>query len=160
MGPDGPWFAFLHSLFPGRGGVDVQRAWGPRSVPGLYLKHYLGLSYWCHSVTQSCPTLCDPVGLQNARLPCSSPTPGTCSHSCPLSQWCHATISSSVVPFSSCLHSFPASGPFLMSLAPHIRWPKCWSFNFSISPSNEYSGLTSFRTDSFDNLIIGLIFLI
>ena len=47
-----------------------------------------------------------------------------------------------------------------MSLAPHIRWPKCWSFNFGISPSNEYSGLTSFRTDSFDNLIIGLIFLI
>ena len=49
-------------------------------------------------------------GLQNARLPCPSPTPGACSNSCSLSQWCHLTISSSVVPFSSCLRSFPTSG--------------------------------------------------
>ena len=54
-------------------------------------------------------------GLQHTRLPCSSPTPRVCSNSCPLSQWCHPTISSSVVPFSSCLHSFPASEYFLMS---------------------------------------------
>ena len=60
------------------------------------------------SVTQSCLTL-RPHGLQHARLPCPSPTPGACSNSCPLSQWCHPTISSSVVPFSSCLQSFPAS---------------------------------------------------
>ena len=53
-----------------------------------------------------------PHGLQHARLPCPLPTPGTCSNSCPLSQWCHETISSSVVPFSSCLQSFPASGSF------------------------------------------------
>ena len=52
--------------------------------------------------------------MQHARLPCPSPSPGACSNSCPLSQWCHPTISSSVVPFS-CLQSFPASGPFLMS---------------------------------------------
>ena len=51
-----------------------------------------------------------PHGLQHARLPCPSPTPGVCSNSCPLSQWCHPAISSSVVPFSSCLQSFPASG--------------------------------------------------
>ena len=51
-----------------------------------------------------------PHRLQDARLPCPSPTPGACSNSCPLSQWCHPTISSSVVPFSSCLQSFPASG--------------------------------------------------
>ena len=50
-------------------------------------------------------------GLQHARLPCSS-SPRVCSNSCPLSQWCHATISSSVVPFSSCPQSFPASGSF------------------------------------------------
>ena len=56
-----------------------------------------------------------PHGLQHARLPCPSPTPGACSNSCPLSQWCHPTISSSVVPFSSCPQSFPASGPFPMS---------------------------------------------
>ena len=56
-----------------------------------------------------------PHGLQHIRLPCPSPTPGVYSNSCPLSQWCHPTISSSVVPFSSCLQSFPASGSFLMS---------------------------------------------
>ena len=56
-----------------------------------------------------------PHGLQHARLPCPSPTPRACSNSCPLSQWCHPTISSSVVPFSSCLQSFPASGSFPMS---------------------------------------------
>ena len=56
-----------------------------------------------------------PHGLQHARLPCPSPTPGVYSNSCPLSQWCHPTISSSVVPFSSCLPSFPASESFQMS---------------------------------------------
>ena len=56
-----------------------------------------------------------PHELQHARLPCPSPTLGACSNSCPLSWWCHPTISSSVVPFSSCLQSFPASGSFPMS---------------------------------------------
>ena len=83
-----------------------------------------------------------PHGLQHARPPCLSPTPGVYSNSCPLSWWCHPTNSSSVVPFSSHLQSFPASGSFLMSLFfLHIRWPKYWSFSFSVSPSNEYSGL-------------------
>ena len=54
-------------------------------------------------------------GLQHIRLPCPSPTPGTCSNSYPSSQWCHPTISSSVVPFSSCLQPFPASGSFPVS---------------------------------------------
>ena len=54
-------------------------------------------------------------GLQHARLPCPSPTPRVCSNSCPLSQWCHPTISSSVIPFSCCLQSFPASGSFPVS---------------------------------------------
>ena len=56
-----------------------------------------------------------PHGLQHTRLPCPSPTPRACSNSCPLSRWCHPTISSSVVPFSSHLQSFPASGYFPMS---------------------------------------------
>ena len=56
-----------------------------------------------------------PHGLQHTRLPCPLPTPGACSNSCPLSWWCHPTISSSVSPFSSCLQSFPASGSLLMS---------------------------------------------
>ena len=55
-----------------------------------------------------------PHGLQDARLPCPSPFPRACSNSCPLSQWCQPTISSSVIPFSSCLQSFPTSGSFLM----------------------------------------------
>ena len=54
-------------------------------------------------------------GLQHARLPCPSPTPGVYSNSCPSSRWCHPTISSCVIPFSSCLQSFPASGSFQMS---------------------------------------------
>ena len=54
-------------------------------------------------------------GLQHARLPCVSPSPGACSNSCPLSQWCHPAISSSVIPFTSCLLSFPASGSFPMN---------------------------------------------
>ena len=67
--------------------------------------------WYCYcSVTQSCPALWD-----YTRLPCPSLSPRACSNSCPLSQGCHPTISSSVVPFSSCLQSFPASGSFLMS---------------------------------------------
>ena len=56
-----------------------------------------------------------PHGVQHTRLPCPSPTPGACSNSCPLSWWCHPTISSSFIPFFSCLQSFPASGSFPMS---------------------------------------------
>ena len=65
-----------------------------------------------HSVVS---TYLQPHELQPSRLPCSSPTPRACSNSCPLSQWCHTTISSSVIPFSSCLQFFPASGSFPMS---------------------------------------------
>ena len=70
------------------------------------------------TVQFSCSVLSDymqPHGLQHDRLLCPSPTPGTYSHSCPLSWWCHPTISSSVVPFSSCPQSFPASGSVQMS---------------------------------------------
>ena len=56
-----------------------------------------------------------PHGLQHARLPCPSPSPRVCSNSCPLSQWCYPTISSSATPFSFCLQCFPPSGSFLMS---------------------------------------------
>ena len=66
----------------------------------------------------SCSVIPDslwPHGLQHARLPYPSLSPRICSNSCPLSWWCHPTISSSVVPFSSCLQSFPASGSFPMS---------------------------------------------
>ena len=94
-----------------------------------------------------------PHGLQHARLPCPSLSPGVCSNSCPLNQWHYPTISSSVAPFSPCPQSFPASG-FSSESALHIRWPKYWSFSFCISPSNEYSGLISFRIDLFNLLAI------
>ena len=71
-----------------------------------------------HSVQFSCSVMSNslpPHGLQHARLPCPSPTPGACSNSCPSSWWCRLTTSSSVVPFSSCLQSLPASGSFPMS---------------------------------------------
>ena len=66
----------------------------------------------------SCSFMSDslqPQGQQHARLPCPSPTPRACSNSCPSCQWCHPTISSSVIPFSSRLQSFPASGSFPIS---------------------------------------------
>ena len=88
-----------------------------------------------------------PHGLQHARPPCPSRTPGVYPNSCPLSRWCHPTISSSVVPFSSHLQSFPASGSFQMSQLFTSGDPSTGVFSFSISPSNEYSGLISFRMD-------------
>ena len=69
----------------------------------------------CDSVQFSHSVTLWPHGLQHTRPPCPSPTPGAYSNSCPLSRWCHPTISSSIVPFSSCLQSFPASGSFQMS---------------------------------------------
>ena len=106
------------------------------------------------SVTELCWTLLQPDQLWYARPPCPSPTPKTCPNSCPLSQWCHPTISSSVAPFSTHLQSFPASGSFPMSQVLHITWPKYWSFSFSIRPSNENSGLISFRTDWLELLAV------
>ena len=89
----------------------------------------------------------------HARPPCLSPTPRVYSNSCPMSQWCHSSISSSVVPFSSCPQSLPASEMFPISQ--HcMKWPKYWSFSFSISPSNEHTGLISFRMDWLDLLAV------
>ena len=87
-----------------------------------------------------------------ARLPGLSPTPRACSNSCPSSQWCHPTIKFSVVPYSSCLQSFPVSGTFLMSQFFTSGGQRI--FSFSISPSNEYSRLISFRTDWLDLLAV------
>ena len=72
-----------------------------------------------------------PHESQHARPPCPSPTPGVHSDSCPSSRWCHPAISSSVVPFSSCLQSLPA-WVFSSESTLRMRWPKYWSFSFSI----------------------------
>ena len=99
------------------------------------------INFRTFSVQFSCSVMSDflqPHGLQHARLSCPSPSPRACSNSCPLSWWCHPTISSSVVPFSSHLQSFPHSHiqsfrVFSNETVLHIRWPKYWSFSFNIS---------------------------
>ena len=103
----------------------------------------------CCSVAKSCLTL-RPCGLQHPRLPCPSLSPGVCSNPCPLSQRCHPTI----LCYSLLLlpSIFPSLEIFSNELALCTRRPKYWSF--SISPSNEYSGLISFRMNWFDPLAI------
>ena len=96
-----------------------------------------------------------PHGLQHARPPSPLPTPEfTQTH---VLWWCHPTIPSSANPFSSGFQSFPASGTFLTNqyfTSGKVLESKCWSFSFSISPSNEYSGLISFRMDWLDLLAV------
>ena len=92
-----------------------------------------------------------PHELQHARPPCPSATPRVHSDSQPSSQGCHPTISSSVVPFSSCPQSLPAS-VFSIESTLRMRWPKYWSFSFSIIPSKEEPGLISVRMDWLDLL--------
>jgi len=133
----------------------------------VWLRHWASMSFSCWGFSQwkapgiakrgempkYCPLLllfsCSvminslwPHGLQHARLPCPLPSPGACSNSCPLSQWCHRTI---LFLYRSLLllpSIFPSSRIFSNESALCIRWQKYWSF--SISPSNEYSGLISF----------------
>ena len=90
-----------------------------------------------------------PHGPQRSRFTCPSPSLGACSNTCALSQWCHPTILS-----SSCPQSFPASGSLSSESALHIRWPKYWSFGFSINPSNENSGLIFLRIHWFHLLAV------
>ena len=89
------------------------------------------------------------------RVPCPSLCPGVCLNLCLLNLWCHPTISFSANPYSSFPQSFPPSiRAFFNELALCISWPKYWSFVFSINPSNEYSGLISFRIDWFNFLAV------
>ena len=93
---------------------DMLTYWPEPQTMVVHYSSLLSLS----SVQFSCSVVSDslwPHGLQQARLPCPSPTPGACSNSCPSSQWCLPTISSSVVPFSPRIQSFPASGSLQMS---------------------------------------------
>ena len=94
-----------------------------------------------------------PHGLQHTRLICPLPSLRDCSNSCPLSWWCHSTISSSVAPSVPALNLSQHQGLFHESSL-LIRWPKYWSFSFSISPSNKYSGFISFRIDWCDLLAV------
>ena len=104
------------------------------------------------SVTQSCPTLCDPMNCSTPGLPVHHQL-WVHSNSRSSSWWCHPAISSSVIPFSSCPQSLPASGSFPMSQL--FAWGgQGRSFSFSISPSKEHPGLISFRMDWLDLLAV------
>ena len=92
-----------------------------------------------------------PHGLQHARLPCPSPAPKACTYSCSLTQWCHPTVSFSVVPFFSCLQSFPASGSLPISQF-FASGGQSVGLSDTASVLNEYSGLISFRMHWFDLL--------
>ena len=136
--------------------------WATRERRHTHIHTHTHTHTHTNSVQVNCSVVSDslqPHGLQHARLPCPSLTPEACSNSCPLSPWCHPTISSLVVAFSSCLQSFPALGSFPMSQffvsggqSIGKYWPKY--FSFSISPSHEYSGLISFRVDWLNLLAI------
>ena len=146
------WMALLDK---NRGLQCLTESWDPYPLS-------LSLMYGCqfnsdqlsHSVMSNSLW---PHGLQHTRLPCPSWIPRAYSNSCPLSRWCHPTISSSVIPSSSCLQ-FPSIRVFLNELVLHIRWPKYWSFSFNINPCNEYSGMVSFRMDWLDILAVEGIF--
>ena len=133
FGPDAPWKA--SQLLP----------WWDRpqsSCCSLFSHSVVSDSLWPH-------------GLQHARLTCPSLSPGVCENSCPnLCRWWHPTISSSVFchPLLLLLSIFPSIRVSSNESSLCIRWPKYWSFSFSISPSSEYSGLISFRIDCFDLL--------
>ena len=86
------------------------------------------------------------------QVPCPSLSPGACSDPCPLSRWCYPT-SSSCRPLLFFSSIFPSIRVFFSESAPHIRRPKDWSFSFSVSPSNEYSGLISFNIGWLDLLL-------
>ena len=108
----------------------------------------------CSSVTCSVVSNCLwPHELQHARPPCPSPTSRIYPNSCPSSWWCHPAISSSVVPFPSCPPIPPSIRVFSNESTLHMRWPKYWSFSFSISPSNQHLGLI-FRMDWLDLLAV------
>ena len=89
------------------------------------------------------------MGCSTPSLPVPQPSPGVCPSSCQLNQWCYPTISCSA-PLLLLPSVFPSIRVFSNESAVHIMWPKYWSFSFSINPSNEYSGLISFRIYWFD----------
>ena len=151
--------------------TDVTSAWKHLSVckhfihpqdghwfhPQLFCQHFIlnmllfiSRDHMCFVAVQSLSPVWLFVSPRTAacQASLSSLSPGTCSKSCPLSQWCHSTISSSVFHPHLLLPSIlPSVWVFSSESALHIRWPKYRSFSFSISPSNEYSGQISFKID-------------
>ena len=119
--------------------------------------HTIGTPQFQEIVQFSCSVMSNslwPHGLQHARLPCTSSIPGACSNLCPSSQWCYPTFSSSCRPLLFRPSIFPSIRVFSNVSVLCIRWPKDWSFSFSISLPNEHLGLISFRIDWFDLLAV------
>ena len=126
-------------------GFSRQKYWS-----GLPFPSSISSVQFSHSVVSDS---LQPHEWQHTRPPCPSPTPGVYSNSCPSSWWCHPAISSSVVPFSSCLQSFPASGSFQMSQL--FAWDgQSIGVSALVSPSNEQPRLISFRMDWLDLLTV------
>ena len=155
-----PWQptpVFLPAEFHGQKNLVGCSPWGHKEsdmteLLTVFQNKWLTSVQFCRSVMSDSFR---PHGLQHARPPCPPPTPRACSYSCPLSWWCHPTISSSVIPFYSFLPSiFPPIRVFSNESVLYIRWPKYWILSFNISPSSEYSGLISFRIDWFDVLAV------
>ena len=129
------------------------------AVATIGVHSFFSINCFCYSVTKLC--LCETLflsrdslrlhGLQHTRLLCPLLFPRLCSNSYPLSWWCHVIISSSAAPFSFCLQSFQHQVLYQWVSSLH-QWPNYWTFSFKISPSEEYSGLISFRIDWFDLL--------
>ena len=132
--------------------ICYQRNTAIKNCDFLYLnKHSRICSALFSSVAQLCPTLCDTMNCSMPGLPVHYQLLESTQTRV---RWVSDAIQPShpVIPFSSCSQSFPASGSFSNVSALHIRWPKYWSFNFNISPSNEHPGLISFRMDWLDLL--------
>ena len=128
--------------------VDVV-SWCPLPLPcRTWANHAMSSSHFSSRVVVVVSDSLWPHGLQHTRIPCPSPYPEVCSNSSPYSWWCHPTISFSVPSIFLSIRVFSSES------ALRIRWPKYSNFSFSISPSNEYSGLISFRMDCFDLLAV------
>ena len=133
-------------------GDVIVSVWGHKLPISLTLNDSEESEFPRSSVQFSCSVVSNslrPHGLQHTRLPCPSLTLRAYSNSCPSSWWCHPTISS-CHPLLLPPSIFPSIRVFSNESALHIRWPKYWSFSFSMSPSNVYSGLISFRMNWLD----------
>ena len=108
------------------------------------------LNFWIFLLLFSCKVVYDSLWPQHSRIPCALLSPGVCSDLCPLALWCYLTISSSYCPLLLLPSIFPSIRVFSNEPAICFRWPKYWSFSFTIYLSNEYSGLIAFRIDWFD----------
>ena len=128
--------------------MSTDRGMGKEDVVYLYKGIFSSVQFSRSVVSDSLR----PHEPQHARRPCPSPTPGVYPNPCPLSRWCHPTISSSCRPLLLPPSVFPSINVFSNESALRIRWPKYWSFSFNISPSNEHPGLISFRMNWLDSL--------